>query len=125
MPSFDCLQLIAAYVTILPHSSLGSTEIGSYYSCKMMKLVALVLAVLQFSCTLRAQPSGQGTVASGSAMLSRPCHAAGYSSCCRGRNDSCLGTPQVCYCDEYCLHTNTDDCCEDLVMGLLRCGELF
>lgn len=95
----------------------------------MISLLALVFAILLQLCVFTAQQdvpdAGSASLveASGSTPLSRPCHEAGYSRCCRGRNDSCLGNPQVCYCDEYCLRSNTEDCCEDLVMGMLRCGE--
>jgi len=52
------------------------------------------------------------------------CQDAGLTSCCPGRDDSCLGSPPVCYCDEFCIFNNSQDCCQDLLMGLLTCSKL-
>ena len=40
------------------------------------------------------------------------CQQAGHTSCCI--NGSCLGSPPVCFCDQYCF--KTDSCCEDILI---------
>jgi len=100
----------------------------------MVGLVVGVTVLIIFSCLTKAQPS----VGSGSAMgsglpmipVTASCRDAGFTSCCLGRNDSCSSTTSRnfislprCYCDAFCLHAASDDCCEDLMTGLLPCGK--
>lgn len=90
----------------------------------MERIVVGIL--LMFSCSTNAQPIGSGSaVGSGSGFdITSSCRDAGFNSCCPGRNDSCSTTSQPkCYCDAFCLLAASDDCCEDLVMGLLPCSE--
>ena len=89
----------------------------------MERIVVSVLLI--FSCSTNAQPSGSGSaMGSGSGIIRTACLDAGYTSCCPGRNDSCSTTSQPkCYCDAFCLLAASDDCCEDLMMGLLPCSK--
>jgi len=86
------------------------------------KLVTLIAGLLSISHSFNAQPdNGSG---SGAIQVPTPCQDAGYTSCCRGRNDSCTVNPPLCYCDEHCLIVGGNDCCEDLLSGTLPCCKL-
>ena len=90
----------------------------------MRSSLALIAAIFSFLlCLMDARVLvARNELGSGGNTLTF-CSNAGLTSCCPGRNDSCLGSPPVCYCDEYCLFNNTQDCCQDLLMGLLTCSE--
>lgn len=86
------------------------------------KVVTLVVGLLSILHSLNAQDDGSG---SGTILeVLTPCQDAGYTICCRGRNDSChgVGNPPSCYCDEHCLIVGGNDCCEDLLSGALPEG---
>lgn len=40
------------------------------------------------------------------------CLSAGYTSCCLAEQDTCLGKPANCFCDQLC--TIHDNCCGDI-----------
>jgi len=90
----------------------------------MEALLVLVYVLLLSSSRLTDAQFGSG---SGSgAVVSAPCLDAGLTSCCPGRDDSCSGadiTGKVCYCDAFCVLSASDDCCDDLMMGVLSCSK--
>ena len=93
----------------------------------MKRLLVIVVGVLLLSCTTDAQGSGSAVGSGSGVIITTPCLDAGFTSCCPGRDDACHPgdnrTRASCYCDAFCLQTASDDCCDDLTMGLLLCSK--
>lgn len=70
-------------------------------------VVAIVVAAL--GCAAVAVEYG--------ADVAGPYCATRPTGCCKGRQDDCsvpiLGT--LCYCDDFCNHTRSEDCCPDFL----------
>jgi len=86
------------------------------------QVLTLIVGVVFISRTMDAQSIGSG---SGAILQVTRCLDDGYTTCCPGRNETCVaGKPPMCYCDEYCIIVGGNDCCEDLISGELPCCKL-